>query len=402
MITTLLLLAASNPITIPLTADLRRYDFAGTMERKAMYSPSSVKLESTAPAGLNLGPAKAANLKFASVTVGNAPDAKFKVVLDSDTDALWIDLNQDNKLTFDEKAKVESSAANEHKTTVQFRGSYVSGATKWRQPYALNFFWKSGSTILSFYRATAMTGSVLVNGKRLEVELIESNNSGVFHERFDTAKDPFSLRPISLLLNGKRVDPRGTFEWEDSNYLATLSPDGRKLTLAPSAKIVRAPVRPEPAVPKALLAAGVVAPDFQVEATGGSLVKLSDYRGKVVILKFWATWCGPCIASMPHFEAINQQLKGQDVALLAVCVADDKKPFQDWIAKNSSRFSYPFFYDPAGRQKGIHSELYGVSGIPTVYVIGKDGKVVGNVVGYTDGDRRLEAMLRGQGVKITD
>src|ERR1051326_7887498 len=68
---------------------------------------------------------------------------------------------------------------------------------------------------------------------------------------------------------------------------------------------------------------GQKAPDFSIKDQSGRLVKLSDFRGKVVFLNFWATWCQPCIREMPYMQKLNDRLKGRDFQMLAVSVDND-------------------------------------------------------------------------------
>ena len=150
-----------------------------------------------------------------------------------------------------------------------------------------------------------------------------------------------------------------------------------------------------------LLTAGAIAPDFTATAPDGSSVKLSDYKGKVVVLDFWATWCGPCQASMPHLEKVYQQVKTQNVAVLGVCVWDDKDAYTKWLADKKGVYSFPTAFDPAAKgPQNIAASLYHVSGIPTQYVIDKDGKVAATTVGYDDGDHQLEDALVKLGVDV--
>ena len=133
----------------------------------------------------------------------------------------------------------------------------------------------------------------------------------------------------------------------------------------------------------------------------GKKMKLSDLRGKVVILDFWATWCGPCQKSMPHVEKVYKQLQGQDVAVVGVCVWDDRDAYKEWVPKNQDKYSFQFAFDPAGRApNNIAAKLFNVNGIPTTYIIDKNGNVADSIVGYDDGDTRPEDALKKVGVKL--
>jgi peroxiredoxin len=160
------------------------------------------------------------------------------------------------------------------------------------------------------------------------------------------------------------------------------------------------PRTPEPAV--AMLQPGVMAPDFAMTTRDGKTIKLSDFRGKVVVLDFWATWCGPCVAAMPHAQEIADHYKAQDVVVLASCTSDERAKFEAWVDRRTQEFPDVLFaFDPLEKSlERASRKLYGVSGIPQQFVIDKAGKVVAEVGGYQKGEVLLDAALAQAGVQV--
>lgn len=149
-----------------------------------------------------------------------------------------------------------------------------------------------------------------------------------------------------------------------------------------------------------------MAPDFDSMDLAGKSVHLADFKDNVVVLDFWATWCGPCLASLPHTQDVAKSYKNQGVVVLAVCTSDTRAKFETWV--NANQAKYPdvvFTCDPNERDSATFNErasskFYGVSGIPTQFVIGRDGKVAAVLVGASKEDVRLEAGLARVGIEV--
>jgi thiol-disulfide isomerase/thioredoxin len=126
---------------------------------------------------------------------------------------------------------------------------------------------------------------------------------------------------------------------------------------------------------------GDVAPGFKLSRLDGKgELKLGDLRGKVVLLDFWASWCGPCQKSMPQFDALAKELPADRFALIGVNVDSDKKLAQKALDKRP--VSYTILADPSGTLPG----RYGVETMPMAYLIDGDGAIRYVHRGFRDGD----------------
>lgn len=151
-----------------------------------------------------------------------------------------------------------------------------------------------------------------------------------------------------------------------------------------------------PAQPE-LLAPGSPAPDFTLPSPNGKPVTLSSLKGQVVLIDFWATWCGPCMMAMPHIQALHKELGGKGLKVLSVNTSDTQ-PAMTKFLKTHKEYTTTMLFD--GVSPSVSSAKYKVSGIPTVYLIDKDGNVAASFVGYDpQGETAIKAALAKLGVE---
>ena len=124
----------------------------------------------------------------------------------------------------------------------------------------------------------------------------------------------------------------------------------------------------------------VVAPDFTLKVLDGEEVALSDFRGKTVLLNFWATWCPPCRAEMPSMERMYGEFDRDELEILAVDLQESEKAVRNFI--EDKEYTFPILLDTNGRV----GSLYGARSIPTTYLIDEDGFAVGFIVGSREWD----------------
>ncbi|MGA8151465.1 MAG: TlpA disulfide reductase family protein [Terriglobales bacterium] len=122
----------------------------------------------------------------------------------------------------------------------------------------------------------------------------------------------------------------------------------------------------------------LIAPNFSLPDLTGQELDLSSYRGKVVLLDFWATWCDPCRDEIPHFVELQNQYGGQGLQIIGVAMDDGPEPVRDFYQR--FKMNYPVVMGNAKT-----GELYGgVLGLPITFLIGRDGGIRAKHIGATD------------------
>ena len=143
------------------------------------------------------------------------------------------------------------------------------------------------------------------------------------------------------------------------------------------------------------LKVGSNAPDFSLQLqqdgkASDKTVTLNSYKGKVLFLHFWATWCPPCKLELPHMESLTKKLASQGdkakMEFLAVCISDSQKALTSFMQKNGYTFA------SALDEPGFVAMKYGIQGVPTSILISSEGKILKIQVGMMN-QKQLDSFV---------
>jgi cytochrome c biogenesis protein CcmG, thiol:disulfide interchange protein DsbE len=156
--------------------------------------------------------------------------------------------------------------------------------------------------------------------------------------------------------------------WWDTHYLERLAATYERAGRRDQAEAVRQEIDPT------LKWIGHPAPDFTLRDAAGQTVRLSDLRGKVVLLGFSASWCPPCRAEAPRLEALYRKYRDQGLVVLSLNSEKNHEAAIDFARKS---FTFPLLLDA-----GELYTRYGVHGVPCTFLIDRSGKVISRQSGY--------------------
>jgi peroxiredoxin len=147
---------------------------------------------------------------------------------------------------------------------------------------------------------------------------------------------------------------------------------------------------PEKKIYEEVAAVGKPAPDFEYPDSNGKMWKLSDFRGKVVFVSFWATWCATCKSEMPSKESLYRRMQGKPFQMLGMLFRDDPVNLIKYF--RSTKVSLPTLISPDNEA----AKIFGITGVPETFIIDKDGIVREKLVGpmQWDSDEKIAMIER--------
>ncbi|CAI2718797.1 peroxiredoxin family protein [Nitrospina watsonii] len=122
-----------------------------------------------------------------------------------------------------------------------------------------------------------------------------------------------------------------------------------------------------------------IAPNFELTTLNGGKISLKDYRGKVVFINFWATWCATCKVEMPSMQRVYDKFKDRGFEMLTISVDKDQKLIQPFMDKYN--LTFPVLLDP---EETIAKQVYKTTGVPETFIVSKNGIIVHKAIGPRD------------------
>ena len=134
-----------------------------------------------------------------------------------------------------------------------------------------------------------------------------------------------------------------------------------------------------------------ISPNFELSSLLGGKVKLSDYRGKVVFINFWATWCGTCEVEMPSMEKLYRKFKDHGFEMLTISVDKDQTLIEPFMKKFN--LTFPVLLDP---ESIVAKKVYKTTGVPETFIVDREGLIRHKAIGPRDwaNDETMEAFTQ--------
>lgn len=365
----------------------------GASAKMGGYRPQNTQMSATKPATLMKEPAGLKAPVYGVLPV-NASGKTFHVVLDEPETGefkLFVDSNGNGDLTDDGDADWKSKPykGRDGKDFTQWNGGATLELGTSESPlngYISMYRFDKTDPIrektaanLYYYADYGYEGTLNLGGKDYRVVLADDMTSGDFR-----GKDGDKASGVRLLLDangngkferrGEDYDIRKPFNIGGTTYeIADMAPSGASFAVRKSSQTVaEIPPPPDHSAGKPITA-------FKATTTDGKALNFPEsYKGKIVLMDFWATWCGPCMVEVPNLVSVYEEFHGQGLEVLGISLdrADSLEKVKEVTGKN--RMTWPQIYDGKFWQAEI-AELYVVKSIPAMYLVdGDTGLVITN------------------------
>jgi peroxiredoxin len=356
------------------------------------YTPMRIALaEKPNTDGLLLPKKTAKQRRFGYLRIGTGADSLVAVMVAEDRRGgryqVYIDANGDSDLTNDGDGRWLEDRPTFLMTRAAVQVSYVSGDSTIRVSYPLTFyrFKDRLPDNLLYYRDAYRAGEIALRDTTHHIGIFDENADG----RFD------DLGSVMLVIDvdgdGKldgSLDSAELYEAsEPFNVAGTtyevmhISAMGDEIALSVADTTVPA---------KQFISPGHPAPEFTMENLEGAQVRLSDYRGQVVLLDFWATWCNPCIIELPNVLQTYREYKEKGFRIIGLSLDENRGQLADFV--KGRKVPWPQLFDGKGWKMEI-AQLYRVSAIPATFLLDRSGTIRYKNVRGPELARRVEELL---------
>ena len=217
----------------------------------------------------------------------------------------------------------------------------------------------------------------------LQEEGLQKHKEEIFtrsHEEIVKALAAYSNFPDALYLDGRTLaqlkrddEAKASFE----KFVKAKSADDPN-----RARAIRYIARPE-------LARARMVPPFSIITPEGQRISMDDLQGKVVLLDFWATWCGPCREALPHIRQVAKKFQGEPLVILSVSLDSDEQKWKEFIVKNE--MTWPQYRDASFG--GPIARMFGVQAIPHTFTIDADGVLQDEHIGDASIEGKLKKLI---------